>query len=231
MKSHRDRLILFDIDGTLLSADRSGYHAIERSMIDVLGAARGLEGIRLDGNTDLNAIRQVCDRDGRAFPDQESISKFKNHYTTILRREIAGKGHLKPGVGPLLNALASSGRACLGLVTGNIREGARIKLDRFGIAEYFPFGAFGCEHPTRAELVGLAMRRAAELVGKPFGPETVTVVGDTVHDVASCHPWGVRCLAVATGSASRDELEAAGATWALDDLSDLGTVLNLLLDR
>ncbi|HQG30018.1 MAG TPA: adenylate/guanylate cyclase domain-containing protein, partial [Candidatus Ozemobacteraceae bacterium] len=118
MTRPHDRLILFDIDGTLLSADRSGYYAIERSMIDVLGAARGLEGIRLDGNTDLNAIRQVCDRDGTAFPDQESISKFKDHYTAILRREIAGKGHLKPGVGPLLNALASSGRACLGLVTG-----------------------------------------------------------------------------------------------------------------
>ena len=89
MTRPHDRLILFDIDGTLLSADRSGYYAIERSMIDVLGAARGLEGIRLDGNTDLNAIRQVCDRDGTAFPDQESISKFKDHYTAILRREIS----------------------------------------------------------------------------------------------------------------------------------------------
>lgn len=230
MTNHHDRLILFDIDGTLLSADRSGYHAIERAMIEVLGAARGLEGIRLDGNTDLNAIRQVCVRDGKPFPDNESISRFKDHYTTILRREISSKGHLKPGVEQLLNALSTSGRACLGLVTGNIREGAHIKLERFGIGGYFTFGAFGCEHPMRAELVGLAMRRAAERVGRPFSPKFVTVVGDTIHDVTSCRPWGVRCLAVATGSASRSELEAAGATWALDDLSDLKTVLKLLLD-
>jgi len=230
MTNSHDRLLLFDIDGTLLSADRSGYHAIERSMIEVLGAERGLEGIRLDGNTDLNAIKQVCERDGRPFPDQESIVKFKDHYTGILRREIAGKGHLKPGVEPLLEALFSSGRASLGLVTGNIREGAHIKLERFGIGRYFPFGAFGCEHPARAELVGLAMRRAAERAGHPFSPKSVIVIGDTIHDVSSCHPWGVRCLAVATGSASRDELAAAGAAWALDDLSDLKAVLKLLLD-
>lgn len=230
MTKLHDRLILFDIDGTLLSADRSGYHAIERSMVEVLGAERGLEGIRLDGNTDLNAIRQVCDRDGKPFPDTESIAKFKDHYTTILRREIAGKGHLKPGVEALLDALTASGRACLGLVTGNIREGAHIKLERFGIGSYFPFGAFGCEHPTRAELVGLAMQRAAERVGRPFGPRAVTVIGDTIHDVTSCRPWGVRSLAVATGSASRAELEAAGATWALDDLSDVKAIVKLLLD-
>ncbi|HEY9071606.1 MAG TPA: HAD family hydrolase [Candidatus Ozemobacteraceae bacterium] len=228
--NHPDRLILFDIDGTLLSADRSGYHAIERSMIDVFGAERGLEGIRLDGNTDLNAIRQVCERDGRPFPSPEAISLFKDRYAAILRREIANRGHLKPGVEVLLRSLADSGRACLGLVTGNIREGAQIKLERFGIDGYFSFGAFGCEHAARADLVGLAMRRAAERAGVTFQPGHVTVVGDTIHDVASCRPWGIRSLAVATGSASRQELEAAGATWALENLTDLKTVLGLLLD-
>ncbi|MFZ2955758.1 MAG: HAD family hydrolase [Candidatus Ozemobacteraceae bacterium] len=212
-------LILFDIDGTLLSAGRSGYMALERSAIEVLGATRGLEGIRLDGNTDSNALRQISRRDGTPYPAPSLIELFKKHYVEILQKEIVGKGHLKPGIPELLSHLSQKSGTQMGLVTGNFREGAEIKLKRFGISDYFPFGAFGCEHPERSELVRLAMKRAQQRIQGKYPPSRVIMVGDTIHDVAACRPWGIRSLAVATGSASRQDLEESGATLAVDDLS------------
>jgi phosphoglycolate phosphatase-like HAD superfamily hydrolase len=223
------RLILFDIDGTLLSADRSGYMALERSVIEVLEAPRGLEGVKLDGNTDANAMRQICEREGRPLPGPEVWQRFKHRYLEILRREIVGKGHVKPGVQPLLERLNGRPETTTALVTGNIREGAEVKLRRFGLEGFFPFGAYGCEHVSRAHLVGLAMQRAAERSGTPFSPGRVTMVGDTVHDVTACHPWGIRSLAVATGSASVEELRQAGPTLAVADLSDTPAILAFLL--
>ena len=221
-------LILFDIDGTLLSAGRSGYMALERSAIEVLGAVRGLEGIRLDGNTDSNALRQISQRDGTPYPDSSLIEIFKKHYVEILRKEIVGKGHLKPGIPELLNLLSQKSDTQMGLVTGNFREGAEIKLQRFGISEYFSFGAFGCEHPERSELVGLAMNRAQQRIQGKYPPSRVVMIGDTIHDVAACHPWGIRSLAVATGSASRRDLEESGATLAVDDLSHTAEIVDWL---
>ncbi|NLI77166.1 MAG: HAD hydrolase-like protein [Candidatus Riflebacteria bacterium] len=229
MSAAWNRLLLFDIDGTLLSADRSGYQALERSVVEVLGAPRGLEGIRLDGNTDLNALRQVTTRDGLPFPAPEVIERFKNRYVEILAAGIQGRGHLKPGVEDLLNRLADNPAVCLGLVTGNFREGARIKLARFGLERHFRLGAYGCEDPARAALVRLAMDRAAAARGAPFPPGAVTVIGDTVHDVAASRECGVRALGVATGSCPVGGLLAAGATWALPDLSETDRVERLLL--
>jgi len=119
---HASFLVLFDIDGTLLSADRSGYFALERAAIEILESPDGLAGIRLDGNTDSNAIIQICTRDRKPLPNPTVIDRFKQRYVEILRREIIGKGHLKPGVGELLQRLSSRPDVRLGLVTGNIRE-------------------------------------------------------------------------------------------------------------
>ncbi len=223
------KLVLFDIDGTLLHAGGSGYRALERAVIEVLRSERGLSGIRLDGNTDLNAIRQVCERDSLPEPSEETISLFKKTYAAILTDSIRGKGHLKPGIPELLARLSRNGDAVLGLVTGNIREGAAIKLTRFGLEGYFRLGAFGCENAERSFLVGLAMRRACDETGIGFDPVDVALVGDTVNDVNAAIPWGIRCLAVATGSTGIDELRAAGATWALPDLADLSLVTSFLL--
>ena len=227
-----EHLILFDIDGTLLSAGRSGYHALERAAIEVLGAQRGLEGIRLDGNTDTNALFQISARDGTPFPSSRRIEQFKQRYVEILSREIVDKGHLKPGVTALLERLDAHPGVTLGLVTGNFREGADIKLRRFGIGGYFSFGAFGCDHHERSELVRMAMHRAADRrQGRSYPPNAVVMVGDTVNDVKASLPWGIRCLGVATGSAERAELAAAGATLAVEDLSDTDRILAWMLRR
>ena len=221
-------LVLFDIDGTLLSADRSGYFALEQAVIEILESPAGLSGIRLDGNTDSNALIQICQRDGKPLPQPPVIERFKRRYVEILKKEIVGKGHLKPGVHELLRQLSVRSDVCVGLVTGNIREGAEIKLHRFGLDRFFAFGAFGCEHPHRFELVGMAIKRAEAFSGVAFRSSCITVVGDTIHDVTSCHPWKVRSLGVATGSVSVDELQSAGAKWALSDLSETSRVVSLL---
>jgi phosphoglycolate phosphatase-like HAD superfamily hydrolase len=223
------RLVLFDIDGTLLSADRSGYEALERSVIEVLEAPRGLEGIRLDGNTDLNALRQISARDGTPFPSPDRLARFKARYAEILAAGIQGRGHLKPGVADLLQRLSAHPDVCLGLVTGNIREGAQIKLSRFGIAEHFRVGAFGCEDPARAELIRLAVRRAGALRGQPVPPEGVIMIGDTVNDITASQEAGVRVLAVATGAVPLARLVAAAPTWVLPDLADTAAVERLVL--
>ncbi len=223
------RLVLFDIDGTLLSADRSGYEALERSVVEVLEAPRGLEGIRLDGNTDLNALRQISVRDGTPFPSPERLERFKARYVEILAAGIRGRGHLKPGVAALLNRLSANPEVCLGLVTGNFREGAQIKLARFGIEGHFRVGAFGCEDPAREQLIRLAVRRAEKLRGRPFPLAAVTMVGDTVNDVSASREVGVRVLAVATGSVPLARLAGEAPTWALSDLADTGAVERLLL--
>ncbi len=234
-------LVLFDIDGTLISAGRSGYFALEKAIVEILGAPKGLEGIRLDGNTDSNAILQICKRDrvphpfppgawGGCFgdPSPDKLKRFKRKYTEILKSEISDKGHIKPGVSKLLKELESRPEVTLGLVTGNFREGAEIKLMRFGLWKYFRIGAYGCEHPERSELVRLAIKRAEEKSGIRFESQSITVVGDTIYDVRSCKPWGVNCLAVGTGSASTLELQNEGATWTVQDLSETEKILNLL---
>lgn len=221
-------LILFDIDGTLLSAGRSGYFALERAIREILDSPAGLSGVRLDGNTDLNAVHQVCRRDGKPFPSTEQMARFKNHYTMILEREIREKGFLMPGINDLIDALHRDPTVELGIVTGNIREGAAIKLKRFNLDPFFPWGAYGCEHPDRSHLVGLAMERAARRHGHHFPASSTVLVGDTIHDVAACKPWGIRCLAVATGSATAPELQEAGADFVQPDLSATQNVLSLL---
>lgn len=229
MSRSPSRLVLFDIDGTLLSAGRSGYRALERAIVEVLGAVRGLEGIRLDGNTDLNALRQISERDGTPFPGPALLDRFKQHYVEVLSSEIVGKGHLHPGVEDLLGRLQANADFCVGLVTGNFQVGARIKLARFGIQGFFRIGAFGCEHHLRQELVRLAVSRGEASCGAVFPPDSVTMIGDTINDVAASRACGVRALAVATGSSPLSDLRGANPTWALENLSDVRQVESLLL--
>lgn len=222
-------LVLFDIDGTLISAARSGYIALEKAIVNVLRCPLGLKGIKLDGNTDTNALLQICSRDGIPFPGEVELAEFKQEYVKTLRREIAGRGHVKPGVNQLLADLAARDNVTLGLVTGNFREGAEVKLKRFDLWQYFKLGAFGCEHPKRSTLVGLAIERAKDHAKKPLLPKNVTVIGDTIHDVESCAPWGVKSLGVATGSTPLDELKTAGAHLSVESLSDTRRILDFLL--
>jgi len=222
-------LLLFDIDGTLLTTDHAGLDALTTALTEVLGARRGLEGVQMAGNTDLAAIAQVCSRDGLPYPDADTLAEVRRVYVTELdRRLVPGQGRLMPGVRELLAALASHNQVMLALATGNIREGAYRKLAHYGIDHYFGFGGFGCDAAVRSELVGHALRRAAEREPQ-LGADNTVLIGDTAHDIRSCQPWGVRSVGVATGPLTVAELRAAGADHVLPDFTDLAATLAVLL--
>ncbi len=223
------RLVLFDIDGTILSAGRSGLKALQQAVVDVLQAPRGLEGISLSGNTDRNVLLEISRRDGTPVPDDETLQRFVSYYADVLRREIVDQGHLMPGVERVVRRLSELAHVTLGLVTGNFEIGAEIKLNRFGLRSLFHVGAYGGEHHDRGELVGMAIRRAEARSGVSFRPEHITMIGDTPNDVAACRPWKIRSLAVATGAHPVEELRKAGATWVLPSLEGVDEVLERLL--
>lgn len=227
--SQSSRLVLFDIDGTLLSAGRSGLKALEQAVVEVLGAPRGLEGISLSGNTDRNVLFEISRRDGVPVPEGDMLNRFVDRYAEVLRREIVNRGNLLPGVESLINRLSRLPHVSLALVTGNFEIGAEIKLERFGLKKFFTIGAFGGEHHDRGELVGMAIKRVEQQCGRSFPPEHITMVGDTPNDIAACRPWNIRSLAVATGAHPVEELKRAGATWVLPALDRCDEVLELLL--
>jgi phosphoglycolate phosphatase-like HAD superfamily hydrolase len=204
-------MYLFDIDGTLIGGDGSGRRAFERACHDCLGIAGALEHLRLDGMTDPLILASVFqEHHGRAPTDDESRTIFAA-YVRHLELEVAdGKYHVKPAVHDTLSLLEQRG-ATIGLATGNLEAGARIKLKRGDLWHRFAFGGFGSDAAERAALVEIAIARGAARAGRAFAPAEVVVIGDTPRDVAAAHAVGARAVAVATGWYDVAQLTAAGA--------------------
>jgi phosphoglycolate phosphatase-like HAD superfamily hydrolase len=225
----RPRVLLFDIDGTLIHKGGMGSAALRRAFAEVHGIEDPLSGIRLDGKTDPTICREVFERHSLAWSDY-AWQRIQEAYVRCLEQEAAERpcGQLCPGVWELLDCLATRQDCAVGLLTGNVRRGAEIKLRVFGLWDYFAFGAFGCDRDRRPELVGVALDRAAQSFGAGFLPSDAFVIGDTPADIETARLGGCASLAVATGRYSDAELRAHGADWVLEDLSDLGSVLGIL---
>lgn len=180
----------------------------------------------MSGRTDPLIIGDACRQHGVA--DDGRMAALLKLYFSCLTEELpkpaAGKRVL-PGVVPLLDALREDRRAVLALLTGNFSTSARLKLEHFGLWDYFETGAFGDEAPDRNGLVAVALERVRALGHGPIPPRRTVVIGDTPHDVACAAAAGARCVAVATGSAAPEELRAAGADVVLPDLGATGEVL------
>jgi phosphoglycolate phosphatase-like HAD superfamily hydrolase len=207
---------LFDVDGTLVNAGGAGRRAFERAVSDRCG--RGLPslgGLRLDGMTDRLIARKVLEVLGLPF-DDAFCDGILARYVEHLHAEIDGPGYaVLPGVVAALEALRARG-GLVGLCTGNVVEGARLKLRRGGLDDYFEWSAgavfgFAADGEEREKLVLAALRRAAARLGRPVAPRDALVVGDTPRDVAAAHHAGCRVLGVATGHYAEDELRACGA--------------------
>lgn len=230
-----EQLLLFDIDGTLLTAAGAGVAALQRGFADAfrdeLGFEPGWPEVHLHGSTDGQIARDLLAHAGLAVTE-ERLARFFGCYPPHLERELAvveaPQGRLLPGVPGLLEALREEGRRQMSLLTGNIQTAAWMKLRRFGIDGYFTPGAFGDDHHDRNELGPVAMAREAARSGRRYAPEAVVVIGDTPRDIACARACGARVLAVATGTYSREELAAHGPTWLFDDLSDAGAVIAAL---
>jgi phosphoglycolate phosphatase-like HAD superfamily hydrolase len=225
------RLILFDIDGTLVLTGGAGLRAMNRACADLVGHDAALHGITLAGRTDWIILDDVLRKHGRQL-DEALLAELRAGYLCHLREEIEHPGHgvkaAMPGVHALLDALTVRDDLALGLLTGNFAEGARIKLEHFDLWKYFAFGAFGDDAADRNALVPVAVERARARGVGGVTPADVLVVGDTPHDVACALAVGALPVGVATGGFSVDQLRASGAEIVFEDLSDREAFLKLL---
>jgi phosphoglycolate phosphatase-like HAD superfamily hydrolase len=205
-------LYLFDIDGTLISGDGAGRRAFERACREVLGVEGALVGLRLDGMTDPLILEHVFTTHlGRASTAAESRAVLET-YVRHLAPEIATSAYrVLDGVDEVLTFLELRG-AAIGLATGNLEAGARIKLERGDLWRRFAFGGYGSDAGDRGELVRIGITRGlARLDGRRLAREEIFVIGDTPRDVAAAHAAGAWAIGVATGSHDVDALRACGA--------------------
>lgn len=213
-------LLLFDIDGTLVTVDDTGRAALTQALSDELGRPITTEGITFSGRTDPDIFRSVLAHNGHEATT-EALQAALDAYVAAAQEAIQPSHvRLLPGVGDLLSALADRDDVYLALVTGNVEPIAYHKLAAVGLADYFELGAFGSDHEDRAALPPLAVRRAERLLGRSFPAERVFVIGDTDRDVACARAAGVRSVAVCTGGASRSALVESRPDLLLDDLRD-----------
>ena len=230
MRPAATRVILFDIDGTLVLTGGAGVRGMARAFEQVFSVPHAFQTIDVPGRTDMWILGTALALH-RVSADEADRTRFRDIYLAHLQDELQRPGPRKgtmPGVGPLLEALQRRDDVYLALLTGNYQEAARLKLEYFGLWRYFRCGAFGDDAPDRNGLVAKALTAIRECGGPVVEPPEVVVVGDTPHDVACAAAGGARSLAVATGGFDADVLRAAGADIVLDDLSDVDGVLRAL---
>jgi phosphoglycolate phosphatase-like HAD superfamily hydrolase len=217
------KLVLFDIDGTLVLTGGAGVRAMARACEELIGSAASFHGIAVAGRTDWIILHDTLAAMGRDLDDR-LLAQVRDRYVAHLRHEILkpGKGvhGLMPGIRDLLDDLNARDDVFLGLLTGNFEQGARIKLEHFDLWRYFRCGAFGDDARDRNALVPFAVERAVKCGLSEPHPSRVFVVGDTPHDVACARAVGAVPIAVATGGFTVDELRGSGADIVFEDLSD-----------
>jgi len=221
------RLILFDIDGTLIDSGGAGVRALDLAMKELFGIESAFQGISMAGKTDPLIMREGLLK--HRLPLNGNLEAIIETYLIHLRKEVQNdRKTLKPGVYGALEKLRSMTDIVLGLLTGNLEMGARIKLAPFNINEYFPAGAFGSDDEDRNMLLPVAVQRFQELVQERIRIEECVVIGDTPRDIECAKIYGARCFAVATGPYSADALREAGADCVAEDLSDHAPLLEFL---
>jgi len=222
------RLVLFDIDGTLLDADGAGKRAVHDALVEVFGTTGPIDRYSFAGRTDPQIARTLMTADGMARDDVDArLDELWRSYVGKLRREIEGaEVRPLPGVPELLARVEEAGgEVVMGLLTGNIREGARIKVEAAGLGwERFRVGAFGSDHADRPELPAVAVRRAREQTGVEYGGKEIVILGDTPFDITCGAHLGVRTIAVATGRHSAEDLASHAPDHLFPDFRDTAAV-------
>jgi len=225
----RKKLLLFDIDGTLLLTGRAGEYALRLAFKERFGVDDDLSAISFAGSTDGAIARQMFAAHDIP-PTPENIADLFDGYVHHLARELPRReGRVLPGIIELLEALHRREDCVLGLLTGNIEKGAELKLSHYGVWDFFEFGAFADDHVDRNKLGPVAHSRAVEKHGISFEAEDVLVIGDTPRDIDCARAAGFVAVAIATGSYAKDELAAHKPDFLFEDLSDTRGVLAALL--
>ncbi|HEY7002284.1 MAG TPA: HAD family hydrolase [Candidatus Udaeobacter sp.] len=222
------RLLLFDIDGTLIHSGGAGVHALRAAFKERFGIDDDLHDIEVSGMTDSGIVVSILNK--HKIPvTNENVSAFLDSYVHFLSMELPRReGALLPGVLELLHRLKSRPHVVLALLTGNVSRGAQLKLEHYGVWHFFEFGAFADDHRDRNRLGPFARARAKERHGREFSASEIDVIGDTPRDIACGRALGARTVAVATGTWSRDQLATYQPDFLIDDLSNVEAIIDTL---
>jgi phosphoglycolate phosphatase len=222
------RLLLFDIDGTLIHSGGAGVQALISAFRERFGITDDLRGIEIAGMTDSGIVASILKK-YNIPATTENVSAFLDSYVHFLSLELPRReGKLLPGVLELLEKLKSRRHVVLALLTGNVSRGAQLKLEHYGVWHFFEFGAFADDHQDRNRLGSFARARARERHSREFSASQIDVIGDTPRDIACGKAIGARTIAVATGKWSRQQLAEHQPDFLIDDLSDVDGVIHTL---
>lgn len=214
------RILLFDIDGTLLDCGPQVRPLFASALEDVYGTTGAVDAYDFAGRTDQRIVIDLLT--GAGLPRDEvldGLPRLRELYLARLEESLDPAGvRVLEGVAELLDELSARDDVVLALLTGNFTRGARLKLGSRGLDHHFAFGAFGCDAVDRSELPPVALRRACEHLGRPVKAHEALVIGDSVHDVTCAAAHGVPMVAVATGRTPAERLREAGAERVLDSL-------------
>jgi phosphoglycolate phosphatase-like HAD superfamily hydrolase len=228
MIATQKRLLLFDIDGTLIHSGGAGVHALKSAFTERFDIIDDLHDIEIAGMTDSGIVVSILNKH-KIPATNENVSAFLDSYVHFLSLELPRRvGNLLPGVLELLEKLKSRPHLVLALLTGNVSRGAQLKLEHYGVWHFFEFGAFADDHHDRNRLGTVARARAKEKHGRRFSASEIDVIGDTPRDIACGKAFGARTIAVATGTWSRDRLAKYRPDFLIDDLSDVEGIIDTL---
>ncbi len=225
-----NKLLLFDIDGTILNTGGAGKRSMIKAFEEVYGVPNGFHNIHMSGKTDPMILREALSQVGLPL-DEDLLELFKQRYFELIEVEIEKpnpKKRLMPGIGELILYLSERDDVILGLLTGNWKHGAALKLDHFSLYRYFKLGAFGDDSIDREKLLPFARERFERFYNDPVPAKNIFVIGDTPRDIQSAKPHGVRTVGVATGTYSPHQLRAEKPDFLFEDFSDWKSFLDVL---
>lgn len=225
------RLVLFDIDETMIHSSGAGRRALERAFAEVFGREISFNGHSLSGKTDPQIISEVLKDKG--FSDEQidtNLERIFECYIPFLETEVttAHEFRVHDGVFELLDVLQTKKETYVGLLTGNIERGARVKLRPFDLNRYFDFGAFGCDSANRMELPAVAHSRATDRYRTKFQNHQIVIIGDARNDILCAKGYGARSLAVCTGKTTKETLVELEPDYIFDTLKDTDQVVDAI---
>ena len=216
------KLVLFDIDGTLIRSGGAGVRAFEKTFNEIFGLRNATQGLKFAGRTDVSLVRE-CFRLFEIDPVEENFRRFFENYPIFLEELLKSSiGGVCEGITTLIRQLElAPEKPLLGLLTGNVRRGAELKLRHYKLWHHFTTGAFADDHEDRNCIASIAQQRGSESLGRKLSGEEIVVIGDTPLDIACGQSIGAKVLAVGTGEYGRAELAKTNPTWAVDHVGQI----------
>lgn len=225
------RLVLFDIDGTLISDHGAARHAFASALAEAFDYRGDLSRYDFSGRTDPQIARMVLRDAGLSAGDVDArlAELWEAYLDGLARNATPERVRTLPGIRALVTELASHREVILGLLTGNIEPGARLKLAGPELNDFFPFGAFGSDSADRNDLPPIAIERAAAMHGHQIAGRDVVILGDSIYDVRCGVPYGATTIAIASGKTPAETLRAENPRHFFESAEDLGALLDAIL--